>query len=324
MANPNNKSAHQAPTGEKHPLLAHLTALRNVLIISAAAVDIAFVLVFYLAGDVLMNLMLDPIRARGIEVIYTAVSEALLTKMKVALIAAIVSASPVIIWQIWSFIKPALFAHEKRLFRLLFFVALLLGIMFCYGAVYMLAVDFFLIAAENVAVPMLSVDKYIGFLFGFVVPFGIAFELPVILYMTTKVNLTDHKMLAAKRKYVILGIAVVAAILTPPDVVSQLLLGIPMLILFEISVLITLRSCGRKLFAGKLCLFPTTTTRDTRHSKAPEPPAGILCSGFPHRPLAISRELRNRLALLARGSHGAPDRIRQRCVACHAPGRGFS
>ena len=71
------------------------------------------------------------------------------------------------------------------------------------------------------------------------VPFGIAFELPVILYMTTKVNLTDHKMLAAKRKYVILGIAVVAAILTPPDVVSQLLLGIPMLILFEISVLIT-------------------------------------------------------------------------------------
>lgn len=99
MANPNNKSAHQAPTGEKHPLLAHLTALRNVLIISAAAVDIAFVLVFYLAGDMLMNLMLDPIRARGIEVIYTAVSEALLTKMKVALIAAIVSASPVIIWQ---------------------------------------------------------------------------------------------------------------------------------------------------------------------------------------------------------------------------------
>lgn len=89
MANPNNKSAHQAPTGEKHPLLAHLTALRNVLIISAAAVGIAFVLVFYLAGDVLMNLMLDPIRARGIEVIYTAVSEALLTKMKVALIAAI-------------------------------------------------------------------------------------------------------------------------------------------------------------------------------------------------------------------------------------------
>jgi len=120
MANPNNKSAHQAPTGEKHPLLAHLTALRNVLIISAAAVGIAFVLVFYLAGDVLMNLMLDPIRARGIEVIYTAVSEALLTKMKVALIAAIVSASPVIIWQIWSFIKPALFAHERRLFRLLF------------------------------------------------------------------------------------------------------------------------------------------------------------------------------------------------------------
>lgn len=189
-----------------------------------------------------MDVMLNPIRVRSIEIIYTDVSEALVTKMKVGLIAATVVASPVIIWQLWGFIKPALFSHEKRLFRLLFFAALLLfwlGVTFCYCAVYMLAVDFFLIAAENVAVPMLSVDKYIGFLFGFVVPFGIAFELPVVLYMTTRMGLTNHQTLAAKRKYVILGIAIVAAILTPPDVVSQLMLGIPMLILFEISVLIT-------------------------------------------------------------------------------------
>ncbi|MBQ7306280.1 MAG: twin-arginine translocase subunit TatC, partial [Clostridia bacterium] len=216
-------------------------ALRNVLVICAAAIGIAFVLVFYLGIDWLMGAILAPIEARGIEIIYTAMSEALMTKMKVALVAAIVVASPVIVWQIWSFIKPALYPHEKKLFRVLFFIVLLLfllGVAFCYGVVYMLAVDFFLIAGENLAVPMLSVDKYIGFLFGFVVPFGIAFELPVVLYMTTRMGWTNHQMLASKRKFIILAVAVVAAILTPPDVVSQLLLAIPMLLLFEIGVLV--------------------------------------------------------------------------------------
>ncbi|MBP3638159.1 MAG: twin-arginine translocase subunit TatC [Clostridia bacterium] len=230
-----------APQEQKQSVLVHLAALRNVLVISAAAIGIAFVLIFYFAIDWLMGLILQPIEARGIEIIYTAMSEALVTKMKVGLVAAIVVASPVIIWQIWSFIKPALYPHEKKTFRVLFFVILLLfllGVVFCYGAVYMLAVDFFLIAGENLAVPMLSVDKYVGFLFGFVVPFGIAFELPVVLYMTTRMGWTNHQMLASKRKYIILAVAVVAAVLTPPDVVSQMMLGIPMLILFEIGVLI--------------------------------------------------------------------------------------
>lgn len=226
---------------EKQSIMTHLAALRNVLVICAAAIGIAFVLVFYLGIDWLMGAILAPIEARGIEIIYTAMSEALMTKMKVALVAAIVVASPVIVWQIWSFIKPALYPHEKKLFRVLFFIVLLLfllGVAFCYGVVYMLAVDFFLIAGENLAVPMLSVDKYIGFLFGFVVPFGIAFELPVVLYMTTRMGWTNHQMLASKRKFIILAVAVVAAILTPPDVVSQLLLAIPMLLLFEIGVLV--------------------------------------------------------------------------------------
>ena len=230
-----------APQEQKQSVLVHLAALRNVLVISAAAIGIAFVLIFYFAIDWLMGLILQPIEARGIEIIYTAMSEALVTKMKVGLVAAIVVASPVIIWQIWSFIKPALYPHEKKIFRVLFFVILLLfllGVVFCYGAVYMLAVDFFLIAGENLAVPMLSVDKYVGFLFGFVVPFGIAFELPVVLYMTTRMGWTNHQMLASKRKYIILAVAVVAAVLTPPDVVSQMMLAIPMLILFEIGVLI--------------------------------------------------------------------------------------
>ena len=221
------------------PLLVHLQALRRVLIVSAAAVAVAFVLVFYVAIEKLMGWIIGPITERGIEIIYTAMSEALVTKFKVAIVAAIILASPVIIWQIWSFIKPALYPKEKKAFRVLFLIALLLfllGVVFCYLAVYTLAVDFFLIAGDNLATPMLSIDKYVSFLFGFIVPFGVAFQLPVALYLTTRMGLTNYKMLASKRKFVILGIFVLAAILTPPDVVSQLALGLPMILLYEIGI----------------------------------------------------------------------------------------
>lgn len=236
------QSNHITSNEEKQTVFGHLAALRKVLIICAISIGVAFILAFYFAVDWTMELMLSPIRARGIDIIYTALSEALVTKVKVGLIIAIVGASPIIIWQIWGFIKPALYDKEKRVFRMLFFVMLvlfLIGVVFCYGIVYMLAVDFFLIAGENLAVPMLSVDKYVGFLFGFVVPFGLAFELPVVLYMTTRIGWTDYRMLSSKRRYIILAIAIIAAFLTPPDVVSQLMLGIPMLLLFEMGVLVT-------------------------------------------------------------------------------------
>ena len=115
----------------------------------------------------------------------------------------------------------------------------LLGVVFCYLAVYMLAVDFFIVAGENLATPMLSIDKYVGFMFGFIVPFGVAFMLPVFLYITTKLGWTNYEMLASKRKFVIFGIAVCAAVLTPPDVVSQVMLGVPMVVLYEVGAQIT-------------------------------------------------------------------------------------
>jgi len=108
---------------KQQSILAHLSALRNVLVVSAIAVFAAFIVIFYAAIDPLMHLITQPIVDRGIEVIYTAMSEALMTKLKVALIAAVVAASPVIFWQIWKFIKPALYPHEKKAFRLIFFVA---------------------------------------------------------------------------------------------------------------------------------------------------------------------------------------------------------
>ena len=233
-----------APEGEGEALSLrdHLMELRRGVIVCLAAVGVAFVGTFYFLIDPMMAWITAPIEARGVQVIYTAVSEALTTKLKVAIVMAVVIAFPVIIWQIWSFIKPALYPRERRSFRVFFFFSLVLfltGIVFCYAAVFFLAIDFFMVSGEGLATPLLSLDKYIGFLFGFLLPFGVAFMLPVFIYITTRVGLTTPEMLASKRKFVILGIFVMAAILTPPDVVSQIMLGVPMLVLYEIGILVS-------------------------------------------------------------------------------------
>ena len=234
---------------ERAPLLSHLMELRRVILISLAAVIVFFILVYSLCIDPLLSWITRPISSRGIEIIYTALSEALTAKIKVGLIAAVISASPVIIWQVWIFIRPALYPNGRKTFRIVFFLMLtlfLLGIAFCYLAVYNLALDFFIVQGENLAKPMLSLDKYIGFLFGFLIPFGVAFQLPLVLYLTTRIGLTSVSDLCSKRKYVILGVFVLAALLTPPDIVSQIALGIPLCLLYEIGILAarTIRSAA--------------------------------------------------------------------------------
>ena len=223
---------------KKQALTEHILALRKVLIVSLAAVAIAFVLLFYLACDPLVDFVLRPVRSRGIDIISMAVSEALMTQLKVCLIAAVIVAMPVIIQQIWNFIAPALYPHEKKLFAGLFFVALLLfivGVAFCYVYVFPLAIDLFWAASDTVATAMWSVKEYISFVLSFVLPFGLMFELPVVIFMLAKRGKVNYGKLASWRKYVILIIAIAAAILTPPDVVSQCMLALPMYLLYEIA-----------------------------------------------------------------------------------------
>ena len=224
---------------QRFSLLTHLLELRRVIVVCAVSVFAAFFVIFCFLIDYVMLWITEPIKAKGIEIIYTTISEALLTKFKVSVAVSIIISSPVIIWQIWKFIKPGLYPGEQKWCRYLFFVALILfltGVIFCYCAVYWLAVDFFLVQGEGLAKPLLSLDRYVGFLFSFILPFGCSFQLPVALYITTKLGLTDYQMLASKRKYVLLGIFVVAAILTPPDVVSQIALGIPLYMLYETGI----------------------------------------------------------------------------------------
>ena len=225
-------------TDKKEALSVHLKAIRRVLIVSAATVGVLFLLFFYLLCEPLVDFVLAPVRARGIEVISTTVSEALMTQFKVCLVAATVAAMPVIIWQVWTFVSPALYPQEKRLFAALFFVALLLfvgGVVFCYCLVFPMAIDLFWSAAEGVASPLWSVKEYFNFVLSFVLPFGLMFELPVAVYMLARRGLVTYEKLARSRKYVILVIAVIAAVLTPPDAVSQCMLAVPMVILYEVA-----------------------------------------------------------------------------------------
>ena len=224
---------------ERSALLTHLLELRRALIICGITVAVLFCVIFGFLIDYIMTWLTAPIQARGIEIIYTAMSEALLTKFKVSVIASIIAASPVIIWQIWSFVKPGLYPDEQKKCRYLFMIMLalfLLGVSFCYLVVYSFAVDFFLIQGTGFAAPLLSLDSYISFLLSFVLPFGISFQLPAALYLTTRIGWTNYAMLAAKRKYVLLGIFVIAAVLTPPDVVSQVALGVPLYVLYEAGI----------------------------------------------------------------------------------------
>ncbi len=226
---------------EKQALAEHIQALRKMLIVSVGAVLVAFVALFYCFCDPLVSFVLAPLKARpDVMVVTSAVSDGLMLQFKTCLVAAVIVAMPVMIWQIWSFISPALYPHEKRIFALLFFVALILfmlGVVFCYLFVFPLTIDLFFQASQQVeADAMWSVKEYFNFVLGFILPFGFMFELPVAVYMAARKGWTNYKKMSKTRKYWILAIAVIAAILTPPDVVSQCMLGLPMVLLLEISI----------------------------------------------------------------------------------------
>ena len=235
-------SQHDTQVQENtQPLLTHLMAFRKLVIAILVAVLVGFVVSFYFLCTPLMKFITSPIELRGVQIIYTAVSEAFTTQLKLSLMAGVVVMSPFIFYQVWAFVKPALYDNEIRLFRLLFFIALLLflvGIVFCYCYVYELALNLFLVAGEDLATPMLSIDKYVSFLVSFLLPFGVVFELPVAIFIAARLGVVDHKKLTASRKFVFFGLFVLAAILTPPDVISQIMLGLPMYVLYEVGVLV--------------------------------------------------------------------------------------
>ena len=226
---------------KKQMIAEHLLAMRRMVVTIVAALFVCFIIIFYCFMPPLVDFVLRPVYQRGIAVIATRVSESLMMKFKTSLVAAAVVSMPVVIWQIWSFVSPALYKREKKVFLGVFLTMIglfFLGVAFSYVVVFPLAVDLFYEANAGVATPMWSVEEYFNFTLSFVLPFGLMFELPAVIYILARHGKVTGKGMAEKRKFFILGAAIVAAILTPPDVVSQILLLTPILILYEISALI--------------------------------------------------------------------------------------
>ncbi len=222
-------------------LMEHLEELRQRLTRAAIAVGVGF-LAAYGFKEQLYGYLTIPLKAAmppGAKLIYTAPAEAFFTYLKVAFLAGIVAASPVIFYQLWRFISPGLYAHERRniwpfvIFSSSLFIT---GTVFCYTIVFPYAFQFFMSFATDDITPMLKLNEYLSFTSMLLFAFGVVFEMPLILIFLGRLGIVTAQGLRKQRKYAILIMFVGAAIFTPPDVVSQILMAIPLMILYEISV----------------------------------------------------------------------------------------
>ena len=224
------------------PLTGHLQELRSCLIKSCVAVVVGFG-VCYAYVENLFSFLTGPlmrIQSPGLSLIGTAVIEAFFTKMKVAFIAGLFVALPVILWQAWRFVAPGLYEHEKRYARaFVFFGTLffLLGAWFCYEVIFQLGFGFLLRRYEAIQVrPAIRVGEYLSFASELLLAFGVTFELPVVAYFLTRIGLIDHTFMIRQFHYAIILILLLAAILTPPDIISQILLALPLTLLYGVSI----------------------------------------------------------------------------------------
>lgn len=225
------------------PFTAHLEELRSRLIKSILAIVAAFAICFAFAEEIFGVLTAPLLRLQastGLTLIGTGVTEAFFTKMKVGLIAAIFLAFPVILWESWQFIAPGLYEHEKRHARgfvIFGTVLFLLGATFCYAVVFPIGFGFLLQRYHALAVrPAIRIGEYLSFASQLLLAFGVIFELPVVAYFLTRVGLLDHRFLIHQFRYAIVLIFLLAAILTPPDLVSQILLAFPLMLLYGLSI----------------------------------------------------------------------------------------
>ncbi len=235
---------------DKLPFTSHLEELRSRLIICTVAVVLGFVISYFFAEQ-LFDILVKPLQKElppDSLLIFTGLPEAFFVYLKLSFFAGIFLAAPVLLWEIWGFVAPGLYDHEKKyIFPFVIFSTLLffIGILFCYFVVFPFAFKFFMGYSSDIIKPLPSVKEYLSFSCKLLLAFGIIFELPIFILFLAKLGIVNEKMLRTQRKFAILGIFIVAAILTPPDVVSQILMAIPLMALYEISIYVA------KLFGKK-------------------------------------------------------------------------
>ena len=236
---------------EKLPFTEHLEELRKRFIVCLVAVGIGFV-ISYVFSEQIYQVLALPIRdilKDDNSFIFTSLTEPFFTYLKLAFFSGIALASPMIIYQIWAFVAPGLYKHEKKysvpfvLLATLFFVT---GVLFCFLVVFPIACTFFAGFAKAGMIEMkLKMSDYLSFACTFLLAFGVVFELPIVILFLSKLGVINHTQLSKNRKYSILLAFLVGAILTPPDVVSQCLMAVPLIVLYEVSIILA-RMFGKK------------------------------------------------------------------------------
>ena len=226
---------------QPQPLVAHLTELRDRLLRALLAVLVVFIGLFPFANEI-YAFVSEPLRAilpEGATMIATEVASPFLTPFKLTLVAAIFLAIPYVLYQIWSFIAPGMYSKEKRLAIPLLVSSVALfyaGAAFAYFVVFPLIFAFFTsVGPEDITI-MTDINRYLDFVLKLFFAFGLAFEIPIAAVILIWAGITTADDLARKRPYIIVGCFVFGMLLTPPDVISQSLLAIPMWILFEFGV----------------------------------------------------------------------------------------
>ncbi|MBD9426500.1 twin-arginine translocase subunit TatC [Pseudomonas sp. PDM15] len=223
------------------PLVAHLTELRSRLLRCVIAIFIVFAGLFYFAQDI-YTFVSAPLRAylpEGATMIATGVASPFLTPFKLTAWCSLFLAVPIILHQVWGFIAPGLYKHEKRIAMPLLVSSIFLfygGMAFAYFLVFPLMFHFFASVTPDGVAMMTDINEYLDFVLTLFFAFGVAFEIPVATFLVLWVGIVDIDTLRKSRPYVIVGCFVVGMILTPPDIFSQTLLAVPMWLLFEVGL----------------------------------------------------------------------------------------
>ncbi|AGL00471.1 twin-arginine translocase subunit TatC [Desulfoscipio gibsoniae] len=219
----------------------HLEELRRVIIISIISTFVMAGVCWFLS-DLVLRILLEPVTNKGHDIIYIGVTEAIMTKLKLAFFLGFLASLPVTLWQFWGFIIPALRKMERIYFTLFVLFSFLLfigGVAFGFLVVFRMCVNFLLSYGGKELVPMLTIGKYVSFTLNFLLPFGLIFELPLASFFLAKLGVINYRMMVKARKIAIVASVVIAsALVASPEIFSVLLMAAPMYLLYEISATI--------------------------------------------------------------------------------------
>ena len=218
----------------------HLEELRHRLIVIVAGIAVGFAASYGFSQQILFLLQ----RPLPTKLVFIAPTEAFLVNIKVALYAALFLSAPLILFEVWKFVAPGLYEHERRYsypFLIISTVLFLVGGLFAYFVILPVVLHFLITQGGDLWKPTITLSSYLAFCMKLILAAGLLFEFPVLIYFLTKVGVVTPEFLVKNRKYALLAAFIIAAVLTPPDVFSQILLAVPLFLLFEVSILVAKR-----------------------------------------------------------------------------------